>query len=268
MADHRPIGIFDSGVGGLTVVREVLRQLPHESVLYVGDTARVPYGPRGEATIARFALQLVDFLLRRDVKALVVACNTVSAAAIEPIRAQSPVPVLDVIGPTVEAACRQTRSNRIGVIGTVATVNSGVYPRTVQGLKPEAEVLLQACPLFVPIAEEGWAEHEVARLTAEEYLMPLKGTGIDTLVLGCTHYPLLKATLALVLGPEVALIDSAEPTVRRLGDMLRETGLAAQRGVMIGHQFCVTDASEKFTQIASRFLGGELDGCVSRVEIG
>src|ERR1051326_854514 len=233
MADHRPIGIFDSGVGGLTVVREVLRQLPHESVLYLGDTARVPYGPRGEATIARFALQLVEFLLRRDVKALVVACNTVSAAAIEPIRAQSPVPVLDVIGPTVEAAVRQTRTNRIGVIGTVATVKSGVYPRTVQGLKPEAEVLLQPCPLFVPIAEEGLAEHKVAQLMAEEYLAPFQGTGMDTLVLGCTHYPLLKEALSRVLGPEVALIDSAEPTARRLGELLRETGLASQRGVMI-----------------------------------
>jgi glutamate racemase len=268
MADHRPIGIFDSGVGGLTVVREVLRQLPHESVLYLGDTARVPYGPRGQTTIARFALQLVEFLLRRDVKALVVACNTVSAAAIEAIRAQSPVPVLDVIGPTVEAAVRQTQSNLIGVIGTVATINSGVYTRTVQGLKPEAKLLLQACPLFVPIAEEGLAEHEVARLMAEEYLQPFKGTPMDTMVLGCTHYPLLKATLAQVLGPEVALIDSAEPTVRRLADLLQETGMAARRGVMIGHQFCVTDASEKFTQIASRFLGGELSGCVSHVEIG
>jgi glutamate racemase len=266
--DNRPIGIFDSGVGGLTVVREVLRQLPHESVLYIGDTARVPYGPRGEATIARFALQLVDFLLRRDVKALVVACNTISAAAIEPIRAQSPVPVLDVIGPTVDAAVRQTRTNRIGVIGTVATVNSGVYTRTVQGLKPEAEVQLQACPLFVPIAEEGLMDHEATRLFAEDYLAPFKGTDVDTLVLGCTHYPLLKATLARVLGPGVTLIDSAEPTVRRLGDMLRETGMGAKPGVMIGHQFCVTDASEKFTQIATRFLGGELSGCVSRVEIG
>ena len=266
--DNRPIGIFDSGVGGLTVVREVMQQLPNECVLYVGDTARVPYGPRGPATIARFALQLVDFLLRRDVKALVIACNTISAAAIEPIRAQSPAPVLDVSGPTVEAAVRQTRTNRIGVIGTVATINSGVYPRTVQGLKPEAELFLQACPLFVPIAEEGLAEHEVARLMAEEYLAPFRETEMDTLVLGCTHYPLLKATLALVLGPEVALIDSAEPTVRRLGDLLRETGLSAKSGVMIGHQFCVTDASEKFTQIATRFLGGELSGCVSRVEIG
>src|SRR5438093_11032025 len=174
MADHRPIGIFDSGVGGLTVVREVQRQLPNESVLYVGDTARVPYGPRGQATIARFALQLVEFLLRRDVKALVVACNTVSAAAIEPIRAQSAVPVLDVIGPTVDAAVRQTRTNRIGVIGTVATVNSGVYPRTVQGLKPEAEVQLQACPLFVPSAEEGLVEDGGTRLFAGEDLAPVQ----------------------------------------------------------------------------------------------
>jgi glutamate racemase len=178
------------------------------------------------------------------------------------------VPVLDVIGPTVEAAVNQTRTNRIGVIGTVATVSSGVYDRTVRGLRPEATLHQQACPLFVPIAEEGLAEHEIARLMAEEYLGPFKGTEIDTLVLGCTHYPLLKVPLARVMGPEVALIDSAEPTVRRLGELLRETGLAAQRGVMIGHQFCVTDASEKFTQIASRFLGGELSGCVSKVEIG
>lgn len=263
--DLRPIGVFDSGVGGLTVVREIFRQLPEESVLYIGDTARVPYGPRGAETVTRFALELASFLLTRDVKALVVACNTVSACSIEAIRAASPVPVIDVIGPTVAAALDRTRRNVLGVIGTVATVGSGVYQRAVQSLRPGAELLAQPCPLFVPIAEEGLGDHAVAELMAEEYLGRFRETDLDILILGCTHYPLLTGTLGRVLGPGVTLIDSAEPTARVLAQVLRSRGLEAAAPPR--HEFFVTDASYKFMQIAGRFLGRELVGEVREVTL-
>jgi glutamate racemase len=273
--DSRPIGVFDSGVGGLTVVREIFRQLPQESVLYLGDTARVPYGPRGQETVSRFARELVTFLLARDVKALVVACNTISACSLEAVRAAgsrpggapahsaSPVPVVDVIAPTVAAAVAASRRQAIGVIGTVATISSGVYHRAVQAARPDAELLAQPCPLFVPIAEEGLGDHPVAALMAEEYLGRFRGSPLDVLILGCTHYPLLRGTLSRVLGPGVSLIDSAEPTVHALARLLRERGLEG-RGTP-EHRFCVTDASYKFMQIAGRFLGRELSGSVSEV---
>jgi glutamate racemase len=263
--DSRPIGVFDSGVGGLTVVREIFGQLPEESVLYLGDTARVPYGPRGEETVTRFALELVQFLLKRDVKALVIACNTVSAVAVEAIREQTAIPVLDVIGPTVAAAVASSQRQVLGVIGTVATVGSGVYPRAVAALRPDARLVAQPCPLFVPIAEEGLGDHPVAALMAEEYLAPLKESGMDALILGCTHYPLLKETLRRTLGPEVVLVDSAEPTARALAHTLAVHGIESSGPPR--HQFCVTDASYKFMQIAGRFLGRELTGSVSRVRL-
>jgi glutamate racemase len=263
--DSRPIGVFDSGVGGLTVVREIFRQLPQEPVLYLGDTARVPYGPRGDETVRRFALELVTFLLARDVKALVVACNTISACALETIHAVSPVPVVDVIAPTVEAALAASKRQVLGVIGTVATVGSGVYHRAVQAARPEAELLAQPCPLFVPIAEEGLGDHAVASLMAEEYLGRFRGSPLDVLILGCTHYPLLKGTLSRVLGPGVSLVDSAEPTVAALSRLLREKGLSGRGSP--SHRFCVTDASYKFMQIATRFLGREVSGAVSEVTL-
>jgi glutamate racemase len=256
VVDSRPIGVFDSGVGGLTVAREILRLLPNESVLYLGDTARVPYGPRGPETIRRFALAMVQFLVRRNVKALVVACNSVSACAIEAIRAASPVPVIEVIRPTVEAALRRTRSLRIGVIGTAATVNSGVYPRHVYAATERARVALQACPLFVPLAEEGLHAHPVTRMVAREYLAPLRAERIDVLVLGCTHYPLLRRDIAAVMGRKVTLVDSAGPTARALRALLEDEKLE-NRGP-VHHRFCVTDASPKFLEIAHRILGVDI----------
>jgi glutamate racemase len=261
--NDRPIGVFDSGVGGLTVARELLRQLPEENLLYLGDTARVPYGPRGSATITRFALELVQFLLQREVKALVVACNSISASAIEAVRRLSPVPVIDVIEPTVRTAVAATRTGRIGVIGTVATVASGVYERHAAALDRELEVVPQACPLFVPIAEEGLADHPVARLMAEEYAARFREEGVDVLILGCTHYPLLKPVLAQVLGPEVELIDSAGPTIADLATLLRRRGL--ERSGAARHRFCVTDASYKFLQIANAMLGADVSDLVEQV---
>ncbi len=263
--DPRAIGVFDSGVGGLTVARELHRQLPEENVLYLGDTARVPYGPRGPETIARFALELTRFLVERDVKALVVACNSVSATAINEIRAFSPVPVIDVIGPTVRAAVAATRTGVIGVVGTVATVTSSVYHRLADQLLPGVEVIGQACPLFVPIAEEGLTGHAVARLMAEEYLQGLRQTRMDVLILGCTHYPLLKETLAEVLGPGVTLIDSAEPTVGELAHLLDRDDL--RRSGATRHEYCVTDASYKFMEIATRIIGPQVSDCVRQVSL-
>ncbi len=265
-----PIGVFDSGVGGLTVARELLRQLPHESVLYLGDTARVPYGPRGSDTIRRFALELTSFLLERRVKALVIACNTISAVAADAIRELSPVPVFDVIHPTVQAAVAATRTDVLGIIGTVSTVRSSIYETLARGIRSHIRVIGQPCPLFVPIAEEHLAEHPVARVMAEEYLRELRGTELDTLILGCTHYPLLKKVVGDVMGPEVRLIDSAEPTIAVLREALTRHGM--RRLGAPEHRLYVTDASYKFLQIADAMLGDQLgqsvESLVEQVRVG
>lgn len=263
----RPIGVFDSGVGGLTVARELLRQLPEESVLYLGDTARVPYGPRGRDTIERFALELTGFLLAQEVKALVIACNTISATVAEAIRAVSPVPVFDVVYPTVRAAVGATRTGRLGVIGTVGTVRSGVYETLGKALRPDLRVWARECPLFVPIAEENLERHPVARLMAEEYLQAFEGTEVDVLILGCTHYPLLSRVIGEVaterVGQNVRLVDSAEPTVSELARHLTEQGLL--RSGTPRHRFCVTDASYKFLQIANAILERDVSSEVEQV---
>lgn len=264
--NDRPIGVFDSGVGGLTVVRELFRQLPEESVLYLGDTARVPYGPRGTETITRFALELAEFLLEKQVKALVIACNTVSATAADAIRAISPVPVFDVVNPTVRAAVSASERGVLGVIGTVSTVRSGIYDALARDIRPEVAVIGQSCPLFVPIAEEHLVRHPVAKLMAEEYLGHFKDTGLDVLILGCTHYPLLREVVGDVMGPEVRLIDSAQPTVAELGQALKEQGLL--RKGPPEHRFFVTDASYKFLQVANGILEQDVSSVVQQVELG
>jgi len=239
-------------VGGLTVARELLQQFPEESILYLGDTARVPYGPRGQETIQRFALELVHFLLQRDVKALVIACNTISATAAEEIVRISPVPVFDVVRPTVRAAVEATESGILGIIGTVSTVRSGIYAELARAIRSDVQVIGRECPLFVPIAEEHLARHPVARLMAEEYLRDFHGTGADVLILGCTHYPLLREVIGAELGPGVKLIDSAQPTAEQLGCLLRDRDLLRQGPPE--HQFYVTDASYKFMEIANGIL--------------
>jgi len=261
----QPIGVFDSGVGGLTVARELFRQLPNESVLYLGDTARVPYGPRGKDTITRFALELATFLLDRQVKALVIACNTVSATAADAIRRISPVPVFDVVHPTVRAAVAATRTGVMGVIGTVSTVRSGIYADLARDIRADVRVLGQACPLFVPIAEEHYSEHPVARMMAEEYLASLQGNNLDVLILGCTHYPLLKGVVGEVMGPDVRLIDSAQPTIAELRRELEERGLLCEGPSR--RRFFVTDASYKFMQIANSILDDDVSEHVEEVEL-
>lgn len=251
----RPIGIFDSGVGGLTVVHELHRRLPHESLIYFGDTARVPYGNKSPDTVRRYAREILEFLLARDVKMVVVACNTASAHALDELKSLAPVPVEGVLGPGARAAVSASRSGRIGVIGTAGTVASGAYERAIRALEPGATVIQRACPLFVPLVEEGWLDHQATELVAREYLEPLKREAIDTLVLGCTHYPLLKPLLAKVLGEGIRLIDSAEETAAAVASELERAGAAAPRQTAGEAHFVVSDAPGTFAKVGAAFLG-------------
>jgi glutamate racemase len=253
--NRRPIGVFDSGIGGLTVVRELLRQLPHESLIYFGDTARVPYGNKSPETVRRYSREILEFLLSREVKLVVVACNTATAHALEELRRLAPVKVEGVIEPGARAAVAASRSGRIGVIGTAGTVASGAYKRAIEAADGQVQVAAQACPLFVPLVEEGWLDHAATRLIAQDYLAPLRAHDIDTLVLGCTHYPLLKPLLASLLGPTVALIDSAEQTAAAVSRELASSTLHAPT-TATGHvHFVVSDAPKQFVKVGKMFLG-------------
>jgi glutamate racemase len=253
--DSAPIGIFDSGVGGLTVVSELRRRLPGESLVYFGDTARVPYGPKSAETVCRYAREAAAFLLSYDVKLVVIACNTATAHAIHLLKEELPVPVVGVVGPGARAAVRATRSGRIGVIGTVGTIRSGAYDREVRHHLPRAQVFAQPCPLFVPFVEEGWADREATRLVAEEYLRPIREVDVDVLVLGCTHYPLLKPVLAEILGPAIQLVDSAGETAADVERVLRERALLRTDGGTPLHRFIVSDSPLHFRETSRHFLG-------------
>jgi glutamate racemase len=245
------IGIFDSGVGGLTVQRALLEALPGADTIYLGDTARVPYGTKSAATVTLYSLRNARVLEACGIDLLVVACNTASAVALPALREALPVPVLGVVEPGARAAVRASRSGRIGVIGTAGTIGSGAYQAAIRALRPDAVVVARACPLFVPLAEEGWTDpaDEVVRGVAARYLAPLQAERIDTLVLGCTHYPLLKAAIAAQL-PGVTLVDSAETVAAEVAALL-----PAPPGRSASHRFLVTDTPEKFLAVAGRFLG-------------
>ncbi|HEX5387647.1 MAG TPA: glutamate racemase [Gemmatimonadales bacterium] len=255
-----PVGIFDSGIGGLTVTRAIYDCLPAESTLYFGDTARVPYGPKSPETVRRYSREILDWLLTQGVKAVVVACNTSTAHALDALRAASPVPVVGVIGPGARAAVRAARGGPIGVIGTAGTIASDAYARAIHAVAPGIRVEQRACPLFVPLVEEGWFDHPAAELVAREYVAPLSRAGVDTLVLGCTHYPLLKPLLQRVMGPEVVLIDSAEETAGELSRVLAKRGLASRESMAaaITHRFTVSDDEARFRQVGARFIGDRL----------
>lgn len=253
--DRRPIGVFDSGIGGLTVVRELQHQLPHESLVYFGDTARVPYGNKSPETVRRYAREILDFLLLRDVKMIVVACNTASAHALDDLQRISPVPVEGVVGPGARAAALASKGGMIGVIGTAGTMKSGAYERAIKALSPQARVVQKACPLFVPLVEEGWLTGDAVRLIAHEYLDPFVPQGIDTLVLGCTHYPLLKPLLGEVMGNGVTLIDSAQETAAAVGRELIESQLEGPTHVEGHTHFVVSDAADQFERVGVTFLG-------------
>jgi glutamate racemase len=258
MTQTGPIGIFDSGIGGLTVTGAILHTLPGESTIYFGDTARVPYGPKSPETVRRYSLEILHWLVGQGVKLVTVACNTSTAHALSALQAESPVPVIGVIEPGSRAAIRASTTGRIGVIGTAGTIASGAYTRAIQALRPDAVVEARACPLFVPFVEEGWFDHPATELVAREYLAPLQAARIDALVLGCTHYPLLKPLLARVLGPAVALIDSAEETARAVEATLVGQGIDQPLGGAVTHRFAVSDDPTRFTAVGSRFLGERL----------
>jgi glutamate racemase len=254
----RPIGIFDSGVGGLTVFKAVDAALPHESFVYLGDTARVPYGTRSSETVLRYSLEAARFLRAYDIKLLIVACNTASSVAIDAMADEAGVPVIGVIEPGAQQAVEQTRNGQIGVIGTRATVNSEAYRDAIHARRPEAQVTSRPCPLFVPLAEEGWTDGDVTRQVAETYLAPMREAEVDTLVLGCTHYPLLKPMIAEVMGDGVHLVDSAEAVAREVRDRLAHdlAPAAAAGDARPDSHFYVTDTPEPFLAVAERFLGG------------
>jgi glutamate racemase len=258
------IGIFDSGVGGLTVLHAMLGALPYEDLIYLGDTGRYPYGTKSAETVTRYSIENVEFLVERGVKMVVVACNTASAVALDALAARFPVPLVGVIEPGARAALERTRSGKVGVVGTEATITSGAYTRALRALRPSLQLYTRACPLLVPLAEEGWTEGPIARGVAETYLASLRTSGIDTLVLGCTHYPLLKPIIAEVMGPGVTLVDSADETARAVSALLAERGLARADG---GGQtsFFVTDVPDRFIRIGQRFLGARVESAV-RVE--
>jgi glutamate racemase len=253
-----PIGIFDSGIGGLTVVRAVYERLPDESTIYFGDTARVPYGPKSPETVRRYSIEILDWLLGQGVKAVVVACNTSTAHALDALQSHSPVPVIGVIEPGARAAAAASSEGPIGVIGTAGTIASNAYARAIQRVRTGARVEQKPCPLFVPLVEEGWFEHPAAELIAREYLEPLRGARIDTLVLGCTHYPLLKPLLQRVMGPDVRLIDSGEETAVAVTQALKSEGLTAPQGAAATHRFTVSDDEARFRQVGARFIGDRL----------
>ena len=250
-----PIGVFDSGIGGLTVVHELMRQLPHERIIYFGDTARVPYGPKSPDTVRRYSREITDFLVAQGVKAVVVACNTATAHALPTLRGDLPVPVVGVVDPGARAAVAASASGRIGVIGTMGTINSGAYERAIRAITPDATITTRACPLFVPLVEEGWTEHEATRVIAREYLAPMARANVDALVLGCTHYPLLKPIIADVLGSDVRLIDSAEETAAETARVLQRLDLCADADGGPTYRFVASDAPEQFLRLGQRFLG-------------
>ena len=266
LVSWQAIGIFDSGVGGLTVLREIVKALPQEDTIYFGDTARVPYGTKSPETVTRYAREITSFLMGRDIKLLVVACNTASAVALPVLKRLFRIPVVGVIEPGARKAVQVTRTGRIGVIGTAGTIRSSAYTRAIKRLSPGAEVITRACPLFVPLAEEGWTDNQVARLTAQAYLHELKDAGVDTLVLGCTHYPLLKPLIAEVMGKDVLLVDSAEETARTVAAILEEKGLVRPPAEIGNHHYYVSDVPASFIRVGNRFLGGKL-GDVYQVEL-
>ena len=258
---NAPVGVFDSGVGGLTVAREIMRQIPEERIVYFGDTARVPYGNKSKDTILRYSRQIIRFLRTREVKAIVIACNTASAYALDTVAAESDIPIIGVINAGARTAVQATRNGKIGVIGTEGTIGSGIYTRVMKQLKPDIQVTGKPCPLFVPLVEEGLLHDSVTDEIASRYLSVLKGKYIDTLVLGCTHYPPLRSTLRRLMGEDVVLVNPAYETAIELKQLLEERGLERDGAEPLQgekYQFFVSDLAEKFTSFATSILPNEV----------
>ena len=258
-----PVGVFDSGIGGLTVAREIMRNLPNEEIVYFGDTARVPYGSKSKETVTRYSRQIVRFLQSKEVKAIVIACNTASAYALETIKKELDIPIIGVVEPGARVACETTVNDRIGVIGTEATVHSGIYTSFIRRQKPDVQVVSKACPLFVPLVEEGWLKDPITMEVARRYLEELLQYDIDTLILGCTHYPLLRSTVQKIVGEKVNLVNPAYETARDLKKLLEREGLSNPDHETdpseMDHRFYVSDAAEKFNKFANSILPYDID---------
>lgn len=264
--NNLPIGIFDSGIGGLTVVKEIIKTLPNESLIYLGDTARVPYGTRNKDTINKFALELTRFLLKQKIKALVVACNTISAVSLPQIKKLAGnIPVIDVISPTVSSALLTTHTNVLGVVGTRATINSRAYDAQLKMKNKATEILSVACPLLVPLIEEGFINNKATELIAREYLSAFDKTKIDTLILGCTHYPLIKNLIAEILGDKVLLVDSAKPTAEELKRNLMKNNLLSSKKPV--YKFYVTDIHPKMNEMIDLIFDGKIPGKIEKITL-
>lgn len=258
MSKNAPIGVFDSGVGGLTVAREIMRQMPEEKIVYFGDTARVPYGSKSKETIITFSRQIVKFLQTKKVKAIVIACNTASAFALETIKEESEIPVIGVVKPGAKMAAEATRNGKIGIIGTAGTINSGIYTEYLNSVCPKVQVYAKACPLLVPLVEEGLLYDSVTIEIADRYLSELRAYEVDTLVLGCTHYPLIRHTIQKLLGENVILVNPAYETAKSLKMVLSEKELECKRSGTPEHYFFVSDGAEKFKAFANTILPCEV----------
>lgn len=251
-----PVGVFDSGVGGLTVAREISRQLPDENIVYFGDTARVPYGSKSQNTIIRFSEQIIRFLKTKQVKAIVIACNTASALALDAVRDEFDIPIMGVVIPGARAAVEATKNRHVGVVGTDATVQSGMYTKVIREMAPDITVIEKACPLFVPLVEEGFKEHVVTKEIIEYYLESMKHTDIDAMILGCTHYPLIRSKIREYMGDRIQIVNPAYETAMDLKKMLEEQGMAND-GTTEQHSrysFYVSDAAEKFRKFANTVM--------------
>lgn len=251
---NAPIGVFDSGVGGLTVVREIMRHLPDENLVYFGDTARVPYGSKSQDSIIRFSRQIIHFLRTKHVKAIVIACNTASALALDIVQQEMDIPVIGVIVPGARAAVKETKNKKVGVLGTEATIKSNMYTKQMQQEDPEVEVIGKACPLFVPLIEEGFAKHKITKEVIDIYLHEMRESGIDTLILGCTHYPLLRSAISEYMGEKIHLVNPAYETAMELRAVLQENGLKNSGDGELSYEFYSSDAPVKFKIFANSIL--------------
>ena len=265
--DNRPIGVFDSGLGGLTAVKELTRLFPNENIIYFGDTGRVPYGTRSEETIIKYVRQDIKFLMSHDVKAVVAACGTASSVALNHLKNEFPVELIGVLEPVCMAAIQKTRNHKIGVLGTPGTINSGAYSAGIYKLNPNVTVVEQACPMFVPLVENGYLTHQATYLFAEEYLKPLMAEQVDTVILGCTHYPLLETVITEILGKTVAVINAGYETALYTQKILKEKNMLSNQEELGKHTYYVSDNVAKFSALGGMFLGKEIDASVSKIDI-
>jgi glutamate racemase len=265
--DNRPIGVFDSGLGGLTAVKELMYQLPNESIVYFGDTGRVPYGTRSNETITKYVFQDVRFLLNFDIKLIIIACGTASSVALEAVKKEFDIPIIGVVQSAAAKAVKVSTQKNIGIIGTQGTINSGSYERKIKQIDHLAATFAKACPLFVPLVENGYLDHEVTRLIAQEYLQPLKEKHVDTIIMGCTHYPLLKRTIADIMGENVNLIDPGAETAKYVKKLLKEKDMLAEAGAKPKYKYFVSDSIESFSKLGSLFLEKKINESVEKIDI-